>query len=74
MNRTMKTLCYSDFAFVLEAVTKSKKGPATVMYKTINKTRLDKMKLFVEDSNQNPVDFNNDYLTFTFQIIKFFAI
>ena len=37
-------------------------------YKIIN--RLDQIQFFLEDSNHNPVDFNNETLTFTIQIIK----
>ena len=46
------------------------KEPTTVLYKSINKTRLDTIQFFLEDSNHNPVDFNGDTLTFTIQIIK----
>ena len=42
------------------------KEPTTVLYKT----RLRKIKCFLEDSNQNPVDFINESLTFNFQSIK----
>ena len=45
-------------------------NPNTVLYKKINKTRLDQIQFFLEDSNHNPVDFNNETLTFTIQIIK----
>ena len=46
------------------------KEPTTVLYKSINKTRLDTIQFFLEDSNHNPVDFNVETLTFTIQIIK----
>ena len=45
-------------------------NPTTVLYKKINKTRLDEIQFFLEDSNHNPVDFINETLTFTIQIIK----
>ena len=45
-------------------------NPTTVLYKKINKTRLDQIQFFLEDSNHNPVDFNNETLTITIQIIK----
>ena len=45
-------------------------NPTTLLYKKINKTRLDQIQFFLEDSNHNPVDFNNETLTFTIQIIK----
>ena len=46
------------------------KGPTTVLYKKINKTRLDTIQFFLKDSNHNPVDFKGETLTFTVQIIK----
>ena len=46
------------------------KEPTTVLYKLINKTQLDTIQFFLEDSNHNPVDFNEETLTFTIQIIK----
>ena len=46
------------------------KEPNIILYKKINKTRLDSIQFFVEDSNHNPVDFNGETLTFTIQIIK----
>ena len=42
----------------------------TILYKKINKTRLDNIQFFLEDSNHNPVDFNRETLTLTIQIIK----
>ena len=44
-----------------------------VVYKKVNKTRLDKIQFFLEDSNNNPLDFNNDTLTFTIQSIKIYT-
>ena len=46
------------------------KEPNIILYKKINKTRLDSIQFFLEDSNHNPVDFNGETLTFTIQIIK----
>ena len=46
------------------------KEPTTVLYKLINKTRLDTIQFFLEDSNHNPVDFNRETFTFTIQSIK----
>ena len=46
------------------------KEPNVILYKKINKTRLDSIQFFLEDSNHNPVDFNGETLTFTIQIIK----
>ena len=46
------------------------KEPNVILYKKINKTRLDSIQFFLEDSNHNPVDFNGETLTFTIQIVK----
>ena len=46
------------------------KEPTTVLYKSINKTRLDTIQFFLEDPNHDSVDFNGETLTFTIQIIK----
>ena len=48
------------------------KEPTTVLYKSINKTRLDTIQFFLEDSNHDSVDFNGETLTFTIQIIKIY--
>ena len=46
------------------------KEPNIILYKKINKTRLDSIQFFLEDSNHKSVDFNGETLTFTIQIIK----
>ena len=46
------------------------KDPNIILYEKINKTRLNSIQFFLEDSNHNPVDFNGETLTFTIQIIK----
>ena len=46
------------------------KEPNIILYKKINKTRLDGIQFFLEENNHNPVDFNGETLTFTIQIIK----
>ena len=46
------------------------KEPNIILYKKINKTRLDGIQFFLEDNNHNPVDFNGETLTFTVQIIR----
>ena len=60
------------FSFILSAPPGYKiiKEPTTVLYKGLNKTRLDTIQFFLEDSNHNPVDFNGETLTFTIQVIK----
>ena len=59
------------FSFNLSAPPgyKTIKGPTTVLYKKINKTRLDTDQFFLEDSSHDRVDFNGETLTFTVQII-----
>ena len=61
-----------SFSFNLSAPPGYKiiKEPTTVLYKSINKTRLDTIQFFLEDSNHDSVDFNGETLTFTIQIIK----
>ena len=44
--------------------------PTTILYKKINKNRLDYITFYLEDSNHQPVDFNGETLNFTIQIIK----
>ena len=44
--------------------------PTTILYKKINKNRLDYITFYLEDSNNYPVDFNGETLNFTIQIIK----
>ena len=46
------------------------KEPNIILYKKINKTRLDSIQFFLEDNNHHPVDFNSETLIFTIQIIK----
>ena len=46
------------------------KEPNIIFYKKMNKTRLDNIQFFLEDSNYNPVIVNSETLTFTIQIIK----
>ena len=44
--------------------------PNSVLYKKINKTRLDNVQFSLEVSNHNPDDFNSETLTFTILNIK----
>ena len=46
------------------------KEPNIILYKKINKTRLDSIQFFLEKNNHNPVDFNSEKATFTIQIMK----
>ena len=46
------------------------KEPTAVLFKKINKTRLDTIQFFLEYSNYERVDFNGETLTLIVQIIK----
>ena len=50
------------------------KEPTTVLNKKINKTLLDSIQFFLEDSNHDRVDFNGETLTITIQIIKIYYL
>ena len=44
--------------------------PETIHYKNINKSVLSKITLYLEDDNNEEVNFNGETLIFTLQIIK----
>ena len=44
--------------------------PETVHYKKINKSVLNTITFYLEDDNNKEVDFNQETLTFTLQMIK----
>ena len=44
--------------------------PETIHYKKINKSVLNTITFYLEDDNNKEVDFNNETLTFTLQMIK----
>ena len=44
--------------------------PETIQYKKINKSVLNTLTFFLEDDNNEEVDFNGETLTFTLQMIK----
>ena len=44
--------------------------PETIHYKKINKSVLDTITFYLEDDNNEEVDFNGETLTFTLQMIK----
>ena len=44
--------------------------PETIHYKKINKSVLNTITFYLEDDNSEEVDFNNETLTFTLQMIK----
>ena len=44
--------------------------PETIHYKKINKSVLNTIKFYLEDDNNEEVDFNQKTLTFTLQMIK----
>ena len=44
--------------------------PETIQYKKINKSVLNTITFYLEDDNNKEVDFNQETLTFTLQMIK----
>ena len=44
--------------------------PETIHYKKINKSVLNTITFYLEDDNNEEVDFNQETLTFTLQMIK----
>ena len=60
------------FSFVLDKPSGNKVfcEPETIHYKKINKSVLNTITFYLEDDNNNEVDFNGETLTFTLQMIK----
>ena len=60
------------FTFVLDKPSGYKifSEPETIHYKKINKSVLNTITFYLEDDNNNEVDFNGETLTFTLQMIK----
>ena len=60
------------FCFVLDKPSGYKVfcEPETIHYKTINKSVLNTIIFYLEDDNNDVVDFNGETLTFTLQLIK----
>ena len=60
------------FSFVLDKKTGCKvfSEPETIHYKKINKSVLNTITFYLEDNNNEEVDFNGETLTFTLQMIK----
>ena len=60
------------FTFVLDKPSAYKifSEPETIHYKKINKSVLNTTTFYLEDDNNKEVDFNQETLTFTLQMIK----
>ena len=60
------------FSFVLDKPSGYKIfcEPETIHYKKINKSVLNTKTFYLEDDNNKEVDFNQETLTFTLQMIK----
>ena len=60
------------FSFVLDKKPGYKvfSEPETIPYKKINKSVLNTITFYLEDNNNEEVDFNGETLTFTLQMIK----
>ncbi len=46
------------------------KEPTKVLYRTVNKSRLEYIEFFLADDSGNEVDFNGEVLSFTLHLIK----
>ena len=59
-------------SFVLDKLTGYKVfcEPETIQYKKTNKSILNTITFYLEDDNNEEVDFNQEALTFTLQMIK----
>ena len=60
------------YSFVLDKLPGYKvfSEPETIHYKKINKSVLNTITFFLDDDNNEEVDFNGETLTFTLQMIK----
>ena len=60
------------YSFVLDKLPGYKvfSEPETILYKEINKSVLNTITFYLEDDNNEEVDFNGETLTFTLQMIK----
>ena len=60
------------FSFVLDKPSGYKEfcEPETIHYRKINKSVLNTSTFYLEDDNNNEVNFNQETLTFTLQMIK----
>ena len=69
MNGTREPVLYS-FALDQPPGHKIYKEPKVKLFKKINKRVLSHIKFFLEDDDHKPVDFNNETINFTCQLIK----
>ena len=69
LNGVRQTILYS---FVLDKLPGYKVfcEPGTIHYEKINKSVLNTITFYLEDDNDEEVDFNRETLTFTLQMIK----
>ena len=60
------------YSFVLDkpAGYKFFREPETIHYKKMNKSVLNTITFYLEDDSDNEVDFNQETLTFTLQMVK----
>jgi len=60
------------FSFVLNEPPGAKiiREPTTILYKQINKSKLDSIEFYFIDDDGNDVDFQGETITFTLQLIK----
>ena len=65
----MSTILYS-FVLIKKPSYKVFCEPETVQYKKINKSVWNTLTFYLEDDNNEQVDFNGETLTFALQLIK----
>ena len=69
MNGTREPILYS-FALDQPPGHKIYKEPKVKLFKKINKSVLSHITFYLEDDDYKPVDFNNEIVSFTCQLIK----
>ena len=69
MNRTREPILYS-FALDQPPGHKINKEPKVKLFKKVNKSVLSQITFYFEDDDYKPVDFNNEIVLFTCQLIK----
>ena len=71
VNGTQEPILYS-FNLSAPPGHKTYKEPKVKFFKRINKSVLSHIKFYLEDDDHKPVDFHNETITFTCQLIKIY--
>ena len=72
VNGLREPFLYS-FSFVSPPGLKTYKEPKVKLLKKLNKSVLSHITFYLEDDDHKPVDFNNETITFTCQLIKLYC-